>query len=475
VLSDTQQLVRSLFKDDSGNPIILSDGQDEIFTAIATKIANRLHIECHTRFGKTFVAGLAVLIRVCTFPEKWAIVAGTKEKAHLIMSVIESHIFDNPFTLSRYLPDKGESIDELKRFRNKSHLTFKLPPAQPGGPARFSEVIVGSAKDALGSGAPNILLDEAALVPDDEFSLVLRMLGDNPEENFLAKIGNPFTRGHFLKSFNDPAYQKIIWDCYRSLAEGVRINQATIDENRPYSYFKVLFECQFPSASEVDESGWMYLILDNEIVTSQARNNQGRGPRRLGLDVARGGRNYNCWVLRTDTTAEVIDKDLSPDLIATGDKTINIMRDHSITPGEVYVDDSGVGGGVTDYLKSRGVAVNPVNFGESAEEKGEFLNVRSEIYTGKDGLAVWVRTGGQLLPHKDWLQLTEIRYRKESSGKVKLESKEDMRKRGVESPDVADALALTFAKSKKVIYYKMNPETVLSGHKVKPLYPGWPG
>lgn len=353
----------NFYKDDTGQPILLSGGEDEIFSSIAKKIYPRLHIMCHTRYGKSMTTGLAVLTRAATYPEKWAIVAGTKEKAQIVMSVVNAHIFDNDYIKSRYMPDKGESLEELRRYRNKNRVTFKIATDQ------YSEVFIGSAQDAMGLGATNVVEDEAALVDDKDHSFVMRMLGDNPFKNFLCKIGNPFSRNHFLKSFTDPAYHKVVWDCYKSLNEGVRISQAVIDENRNYSFFRVLYECAFPGAEEVDESGWLHLMTDADIETAQGRKNQPGGIRRIGVDVARGDRNFNCWVLRTDTTAEVLAKNMDGDLTSVGDTTINFMKDHAVSSQEVYVDDSGVGGGVTDYLKSKNVIINPVNFGESGEKE----------------------------------------------------------------------------------------------------------
>ena len=465
-LSDTQELVYKFYKDDAGNPILLTNGQDEIFRSVAKKDHSRLHIMGHTRYGKSMSVGLGVLTRAATFPEKWAIVAATKEKAHIVMSIVNGHIFDNEFIKSRYMPDKGESLEELRRYRNKAHVTFKI------GSNQYSEVFIGSAKDAMGFGAPNVVEDESGLIDDNDHSFVLRMLGDNPNENFLCKIGNPFNRNHFLQSFKDPAYKQIVWDCYKSLEEGIRISRQVIEENRPYSFFKVLYECKFPEASEVDESGWMYLFTDTDIEIAEKRENLPTGTRRLGLDVARGGRNYNCWVLRTDTTAEKLDKDLEPDLIATGDKTLNYMRDNAIAASDVFIDDGGVGGGVTDYLKSKGAIINAINFGESAEKAldvntqkmvSEYANTRAEVYAGQDGLMTWIKSAGKLMPDKDWIQLTQVRYKKDGSGKIKMEPKEDMRKRGVESPDVADACALTFAKPKIKKYHNVDPAIILQG------------
>jgi hypothetical protein len=464
-LTATQELVKAFFKDQAGNPIILTRGQDEIFTSIASKTTDRLHVMCHTRFGKSMTVGLAVLTRAATFPEKWAIIAGTRDKAKIIMDYVISHIFDNDYTEKRFTPDKGDRVDEIRRYRNKNRITFKVGEVFDEQTKKmiptFGEVFIGSASEVLGFGAENVVEDESALIEDNDHSLVMRMLGDNPQKNFLVKIGNPFSRNHFLSSYHDPRYKKVIIDCYKSLEEG-RITQDVIEENRPYSFFKVLYECKFPSATEVDDSGWMYLITDEDIANAKGRKNEQAGVRRIGVDVARGGRNFNAWVLRTDNYAKLLDKNHDDSLISVGDRTINYMAENGVKANEVYIDDSGVGGGVTDYLKSRGLDITPVKLGERGLED-DCLNIRAEIYAGKNGVAVWLKRMGMLDPNGDWSELLKIRYKKDYTGKIKLEPKEDMRKRGVESPDIADALALTFANSSKSVYYKVDPALILFG------------
>ena len=52
--------------------------------------------------------------------------------------------------------------------------------------------------------------------------------------------------------------------------------------------------------------------------------------------------------------------------------------------------------------------------------------------------------GGQLVKHPDWKQLLTIRYKRTGTGKIQIMSKDEMMRRGWESPDLADALSLTF-------------------------------
>lgn len=474
-MSETSELVKNFYQDETGEPIVLKPGQLEIFDTIATRTIpgqenrtdKRLHIECYTQYGKSLTVGLAVLTRASTFPEKWAIVAGTKEKARVIMNYVNTHIFDNEYTRSRFRLDKGETMESVRRFRNKNHITFDLGDL---GNNLVGEVFITSGKDALGLGAQNVAEDEAALIPDNEHSLIMRMLTSHPEDNFLVKIGNPFTRGHFLASRHDPKYHQIIIDCYQGVKEG-RITPEMIEENRKYSYFKILYECVPPSAEEMDDSGFIYLLTDEDIKTATARVQESYGEKKLGLDVARGGRNFNAWVIRGKNFAKVIKKDRDNDLMSVVAKTEDILKSEGILAPNVFIDDTGVGGGVVDRMKEKGYKVNAVRLGEGAKDN-DYLNVRAELYAGKEGVSNWIKREGKLEPHEDWIELTNIRYKKNSSGKTYIESKEDMRKRGVESPDVADALALTFAIQQYKIFKMPNPRDVLSGGGIKPFIPG---
>lgn len=476
-MTDLQQkiydLVRGMYKNQDGSPVLLSPSQCDIFAIISMRLEKRTHCQTFTRFGKSQTVALAVLTRAATYPEKWAIVAGSKEKAKIIMGYINTHIFDTEYTAAKFRMEHGDSAEAIRRNRNKSHISFNV------GGKLISEVFVCSAKEAVGFGAPNIIEDEASLIPDDEHSLVMRMLGDNPDDNFLFKIGNPFFRNHFLKSSLDPAYHQINIDCYKGLEEG-RINHATIEENRPYSFFKVLYECLFPSAESVDEKGWSYLITEEDIKQAMARwqTFEHYGKRRLGNDVARGGRNFNVYALRGENYATILKKDHNNDLMAIAGQNQAYMSEYRIEEGDVFIDDVGVGGGVTDRMKEAGIKPTAIKEGAKATEMTmrynpktkkdelmpEFANMRAQMYAGKNGLANWIKRTGALDPAVDWSELTRIRYKKNGQGLTIIESKDDMRKRGEESPDVADAIALTFcgeATTAAVEFKPVDPALIL--------------
>lgn len=472
-----RDMVASMYKNEDGNPIYLTPSQVEIFASIAMRLHPRIHCETFTRFGKSRTTALAVLTRASSYPEKWAIVAGTKDKAKIIMNYVNAHIFDNEFTASRFRMDKGDSAESIRRHRNKNHITFDV------GGGLIGEIFICSAKEALGFGAQNVVEDESALIPDQEHALVMRMLGDNPNDNFLFKIGNPFNRNHFLKSRLDPDYHKILVDCYQGIHEG-RINQETIDEASKYSYFKILYECKFPEAEEIDDKGWSYLLTEEDIKKAQARwsTMTPTGAKRLGNDIARGGRNFNVWCLRGDNYATYLEKNHENNLMNVAGKNIALSQEHHILNGNVFLDDTGVGGGVTDKMLEEGYSPVAVQLGAKAteterrfnpktnkeEDVPAFANMRAQLYAGKRGVQYWVKHIGALDPNQNWEELTRIRYKKNGSGLTMIESKEDMRKRGEESPDDADAFMLTFADSnfiEKKEFKMPDPKAILDQGK----------
>jgi hypothetical protein len=109
--------------------------------------------------------------------------------------------------------------------------------------------------------------------------------------------------------------------------------------------------------------------------------------------------------------------------------------------GSLALDDGGLGGGVTDRLQEQGYEVLPLNFGSAAFRYDEYQDLRTEIWWYMRRLFVERRIS---IPRHEELiaQLVGPTYEFRSNGKLKLESKEDMKKRGLRSPDIADALGL---------------------------------
>lgn len=109
---------------------------------------------------------------------------------------------------------------------------------------------------------------------------------------------------------------------------------------------------------------------------------------------------------------------------------------------QVAVDDTGMGGGVVDRLREISYPTIAINFAQKAQDQRHFLNVRDEMY--------WIvrelfRSNEIAIPNNEALinQLCAIRYKINSkANRIEIESKDDMKKRGMRSPDEADSFCL---------------------------------
>jgi len=117
---------------------------------------------------------------------------------------------------------------------------------------------------------------------------------------------------------------------------------------------------------------------------------------------------------------------------------------NELKPDGIFVDKIGIGAGIVDRLKELGVPVIGVNSAARAEDAERYANKRAEIwYRMKE----WIEDAPNRLPRDAALisDLSAPSYKTKSNGSRLIESKEDMKKRGMRSPDGADALAMTFA------------------------------
>lgn len=194
---------------------------------------------------------------------------------------------------------------------------------------------------------------------------------------------------------------------------------------------------KFPENSE--KGG---LIPISWIVRAQQQTLAPVGPRKLGVDVGGGG-DSSTVADRRGPVVRIIREDKNPDTMQTCG---NVVADLEATGADmINIDMIGIGRGVRDRLLEQNKPVTGINVGEGAYDKEAFFNLKAELWWN-------VRTrfeSGEIDidPQDDDLaaELVEIRYKRTSSGKIQVESKDDAKKRGVPSPNRADALMLALA------------------------------
>jgi hypothetical protein len=167
------------------------------------------------------------------------------------------------------------------------------------------------------------------------------------------------------------------------------------------------------------------------------------GPLVIGVDPADTGPDRTAIVYRQARIVLRIETHHGKNTMEVAGEVAKIIRDRN--PDAVFVDKIGIGAGVYDRLKELGHGcVFGVLSGAAAHENKIYANKRAEIW-GR--MKAWLEEQPCRIQHDDELaaDLSAPGYRFDSSGRILIEKKEDMRKRGIRSPDIADALAMTFA------------------------------
>lgn len=165
-------------------------------------------------------------------------------------------------------------------------------------------------------------------------------------------------------------------------------------------------------------------------------------PTVLGVDVARMGSDKTVIAQRKGRTAKFFSVTSNEDTMKTTGRVVNALEETGAT--NAAIDADGLGAGVFDRLMEQGLPVQELRGGFRARDAEHFFNKRAEWYWG---LRQRFEDGDIAIPDDEELlaQLTAIKYSLNSRGQIQLETKDDMRKRGMPSPDKADALAYAFA------------------------------
>jgi hypothetical protein len=219
----------------------------------------------------------------------------------------------------------------------------------------------------------------------------------------------------------------------------------------------MLFKQEYPAtaAEAFQMSGHDSYIPAALILKARKNNMSGSGPLVIGYDPNWKGKDRAALARRKGR--KVLGVECRQNLDTMGQVGWLKQVIDAEKPARVFVDVGGVGAGVYDRLLEMGYGeiVIAINFGsaplepqpldENKRPKGGYLNRRAEMW-GKS--REWLEEpAGVDIPDSDALQADAMApgYKYDSLTRLVLESKEDIRKRGLRSPDEWDAVALTFA------------------------------
>ena len=207
------------------------------------------------------------------------------------------------------------------------------------------------------------------------------------------------------------------------------------------------FKQEYPAtASEAFQSSSDDSLIQPQFVVQArtAKDVQKGNQLIIGVDPAHKGADRTAIVWRDGRVQYRHEIYQGLDTMQVVGRMIQIINQYQ--PDKVFVDVGGIGAGIYDRLKELRYnnVVTGINFGQRADNPERYINKRAEMW-GEMG--EWIKQGGVKIEDNDELHsdLIAPQYSFDSQGRLKLESKDEIKKRYLKSPDLGDALALTFA------------------------------
>jgi phage terminase large subunit len=199
-------------------------------------------------------------------------------------------------------------------------------------------------------------------------------------------------------------------------------------------------------AGRFPEAGTDTLIPLSWVMAAQERELDPGEPVELVVDVARYGGDESVIGVRRGAVVRVVDSARKIDTMElVGRIVVQARKLPDRTP--IKVDVVGIGAGVCDRLRELGHNVTEINAGSSPRDSERYINARAEWSWGLRERFDPTNGMVDIDPADDDLacQLSTLRYKIDSKGRIFIEAKEDMKKRGLPSPDRADMLAYAFS------------------------------
>lgn len=297
-----------------------------------------------------------------------------------------------------------------------------------------------------------------SVTTNDECRILAIGNPDDPASEF-ANVCKPGSGWNVLRvsAFDTPNLTgETVPDDLRKLlvsADWVEDKKKRWGESSPRYQSKVLG--LFPEVSEDT------LISPRLIADAQERTLEAGSPVTVSVDVARYGSDYTVIGVAAGSVFRVAASLPSTSTTETTGRTLMTARDHP--DSVIVVDGAGVGGGVVDGLREtlredRTSRIRVIDFqaGARARDPEQFANARSEAWWG---LRTRFADGDiDIDPDDDELaaQLGSLRYRINSRGQIQVESKDEMAKRGLPSPDRGDCLMQAYARSGTGVVQRVN-------------------
>ena len=295
-----------------------------------------------------------------------------------------------------------------------------------------------------------LLADEASAIPEEVFESAQ---GSMSTENATTVLtGNP-TRisGLFFRTHHELAD---LWKCHHwSSVDSPRVTTAFVDQIRK-TYGEGSTQWKVRVLGDFPESDDDTLISRGDVDAAMVReiDVDPLAKRIWAVDPARFGSDRTAFCERQGQVVNWIEFKSGLDTMAVAGwvkwsyDQLNIMD----KPEEIMIDVIGIGSGVVDRLIELGLPVTGVNVSETALAFSDGYRLRDQLWLD---LKSWLESKTCRLPQSRMLveDIVAPGYGFMSNGKLKVESKDEMKRRKIRSPDLADCICLTFASEPAVL------------------------
>jgi len=296
----------------------------------------RLNIITTTRYGKTFTLSLIALYRARFLNDKVLVVSHNTDTANLITTEVSKNLMRSADIVKEGLTP-ADKFERLAIEVSKNGITY------PTGGSIHSVSLHegGRGSGGIGFGATCLLIDESALVNDEEYSIAVRMALESQTFKKI-EISNPHKKNHFYRSISDKTQTNIVVDAQTALEE-TRINPDQVEELRATmtsKKFEVFVNCKFTDDNDVES---VFRITKTEPHLSKNITIS------LGIDLGRYNDSTVLYGLDKDCKATLCERWTNISFEVQKPRILDIWA--KLGYPMVYLDMTGLGQGVFDSLK----------------------------------------------------------------------------------------------------------------------------
>lgn len=442
--------VESLFS------VELTDQQKDLVRNANSPTA-RVAVASCTGSGKTAVLSMLTFVYLMVLPDCRLLI--TSPSFNQLVRVFSAELEK----WYRKMPQQFQDLFKVTREKveylgSKRHIHF----------ASLVTASVENKESLQGGHSENyvILADEASGISQEAFDILLGTLSTGKGGRFI-QVSNPVrSSGRFYEIFTNKHAGKGWETMYFSAFDSPNVNKDWIDEMKNFygvdsDLYRMRVLGRFPrvGASQFISGD----IVEECIRTDLPYTAYHNYPKVMGVDIARFGDDATCFIVRQGPKLIDVKTFRGLDTMEVAAKVAEYQGQMQCSM--IYIDAIGIGAGTYDRLKELGLPVKDVIVSSKSTEPNMYLNLRAQLW-GR--MRQWLENGADLpMFCRDResnlaAQLTSMEYGYNNKMQIQLMAKRDLKKLGHPSPDIADALSLTWADS----VFDIKPRTRLK-RKIK--------